>query len=232
MGNIAIITARGGSKRIPGKNIKSFCGKPIIAYSIEAAAGSGIFDEVMVSTDDRNIADISVEYGAKVPFLRSEKTSDDYATTNDVLMEVLEEYSNRGERFDTACCLYPTAPFVTSDILRNAYNILQGSDSDTLIPVVAFSYPVQRAFVIRDGYLSYEYPEYMKARSQDLVPRYHDAGQFYMFRTGPYISNGTFISDNIIPYVMPQTHVQDIDNEEDWIIAEMKYNIIQSGKTY
>ena len=120
MKNIAIITARGGSKRIPGKNIKTFCGKPIIAYSIEAALGSGIFDEVMVSTDDRNIAEISERYGAKVPFLRSEKTSGDYATTNDVLMEVLEEYDKRGKKFDTGCCLYPTAPFVTADILRES----------------------------------------------------------------------------------------------------------------
>lgn len=230
MKNIAIITARGGSKRIPGKNIKTFCGKPIIAYSIEAALGSGIFDEVMVSTDDRNIAEISERYGAKVPFLRSEKTSGDYATTNDVLMEVLEEYDKRGKKFDTGCCLYPTAPFVTADILRDAYNKLQDSDSDTLTPVVAFSYPVQRAFVIQDGFLSYEYPEYMTARSQDLVPRYHDAGQFYMFRTGPYLQRGQLMSDRVMPYVLPQTHVQDIDNEEDWIIAEMKYNIIQSGK--
>ncbi len=231
MGNIAIITARGGSKRIPGKNIKMFCGKPIIAYSIEAAIGSGIFDEVMVSTDDSDIAEISEQYGAKVPFLRSEKTSDDYATTNDVLIEVLEEYGKRGKRFGTGCCLYPTAPFVTADILRDAYNKLQDSGSDTLIPVVAFSYPVQRAFVINDGFLSYEYPEYMTARSQDLVSRYHDAGQFYMFSAESYLNRGQLMSERVMPYVLPQTHVQDIDNEEDWIIAEMKFNIIQSGKT-
>ena len=150
MKKLAIITARGGSKRIPGKNIREFCGKPILAYSVEAAVYSGLFDEVMVSTDDREIAEIGKQYGARVPFYRSERTSDDYATTNDVLLEVLEEYEKRGEYFEAACCLYPTAPFVTAEKLKNAMELLLVSDADTLIPVVAFSYPPQRAMVVKE----------------------------------------------------------------------------------
>ena len=138
---VAVITARGGSKRIPRKNIKEFCEKPIIAYSIEAAKESGVFDAVMISTDDEVIAEIGKKYGGEVPFYRSEKTSNDFATTTDVLMEVLDEYDKRGEHFDVACCLYPTAPFITSARLKEAVEILLNSDADTLIPVVPFSYP-------------------------------------------------------------------------------------------
>ena len=150
MRRIAIITARGGSKRIPRKNIKEFCGKPILAYSIEAALASGLFDTVMVSTDDEEIAGIAKEYGAEVPFYRSEATSNDFATTNDVLLEVLAEYEKRGEQYDVACCIYPTAPFVTSEKLKDATKRLEDSDADTIIPVVAFSYPPQRAMIVEN----------------------------------------------------------------------------------
>ncbi|MCM1063275.1 MAG: pseudaminic acid cytidylyltransferase [Eubacterium sp.] len=223
MKTIAIITARGGSKRIPGKNIKEFCGKPILAYSIEAAAQSGIFDTVMVSTDDEEIARIAKGYGAEVPFYRSEKTAGDFATTNDVLLEVLEEYEKRGERYDLGCCIYPTAPFVTADKLKRGMDALLASDADTLIPVTAFSYPPQRAMIVKDGKLVFEYPQYLDSRSQDLEPHYHDAGQFYLFRTAAFQVNRRLMVGNILPMVISEMEVQDIDNQTDWEIAEIKY---------
>lgn len=229
MRTVAIITARGGSKRIPRKNIKEFCGKPILAYSIEAALASGLFDTVMVSTDDREIAEVAKRYGAEVPFYRSEKTANDYATTNDVLLEVLEEYEKRGEHFDVACCIYPTAPFVTAGKLQKAMQALTASDADTLIPVVAFSYPPQRAMLVRDGRLVFEYPQYLDSRSQDLEPHYHDVGQFYVFRTESLRRNKKLMLGDILPMVVSELEVQDIDNESDWEIAEIKYRA-QCGK--
>ena len=227
MRKIAIITARGGSKRIPRKNIKEFCGKPILAYSIEAALETGMFDEVMVSTDDEEIAEIAKKYGAKVPFYRSEKTANDFATTNDVLLEVLEEYEKRGQHFDIGCCIYPTAPFVTADKLQNAVDMLLNSDADTLIPVVAFSYPPQRAMIVKDDRLVFEYPQYLDSRSQDLEPHYHDVGQFYVFRTESYVHNKKLMVGNILPMVVSEMEVQDIDNQTDWEIAEMKYRLMR-----
>ena len=223
MKSIAIITARGGSKRIPRKNIKEFCGKPILAYSIEAALGAGVFDKVMVSTDDREIAEIAKQYGGEVPFLRSEKTSNDFATTNDVLLEVLEEYEKRGESFDLGCCVYPTAPFVTARKLAGAAEQLLASDADTLIPVVRFSYPPQRAMLVREGRLVFGHPEFLDSRSQDLEPHYHDVGQFYVFRTEAFRRNRKLMLGNILPLVVPETEVQDIDTLTDWEIAEIKY---------
>ncbi len=220
---IAIITARGGSKRIPKKNIKEFCGKPILAYSIEAALASEMFDIVMVSTDDEEIGQTAVKYGAQVPFYRSEQTSNDYATTNDVLLEVLAEYEKRGEHFELGCCIYPTAPFVTSEKLKDAVNGLLESDADTLIPVTAFSYPPQRAMVIRKERLVFEYPEYLDSRSQDLEPHYHDAGQFYVFRTEAFQKNRRLMTGNILPLILSDMEVQDIDSLTDWEIAEIKY---------
>ena len=185
---IAIITARGGSKRIPRKNIKNFCGKPIIAYSIEAAINSALFDEVMVSTDDAEIAEVSKKFGADVPFMRSEKNSDDYATTADVLNEVLDEYSKRGKNFEYMCCIYPTAPFVTAEKLQRAFNSLVEKNADVLIPVVKFSYPPQRSFILDDGFLKYKWSQYARSRSQDLEKFYHDAGQFYFYRTTSFVA--------------------------------------------
>jgi len=228
MKKIAMITARGGSKRIPRKNIKEFCGKPIIAYSIEAALVSGVFDTVMVSTDDEEIAEVAKQYGAEVPFYRSEKTSNDFATTADVILEVLEEYEKRGERFDIACCIYPTAPFLTSERLAEAVNKLEYSDADTLLPVVTFSYPVQRALIVREEKLVFEYPQYMDSRSQDLEKHYHDVGQFYVLRTEAFKENKKLMLGSIIPYEMSEMEVQDIDNQTDWEIAEMKYRILMS----
>ncbi|MCR4791407.1 MAG: pseudaminic acid cytidylyltransferase [Lachnospiraceae bacterium] len=223
MSNIAIITARGGSKRIPRKNIKEFCGKPIIAYSIEAALGSGIFDEVMVSTDDEEIASIAKEFGASVPFFRSSENSGDHAPTIEVVGEVLESYKASGKEFDYWCCLYPTAPFVTSVTLKDAFEALQKSGCDALIPVVRFSFPPQRCFVINDDKLSYKWPENEFARSQDLEPFYHDAGQFYMQRSSSIQKKKTLVPEETYAFVVDETQVQDIDNMDDWIIAELKY---------
>lgn len=227
MRKIAIITARGGSKRIPRKNIREFCGKPILAYSIEAAVESKLFDTVMVSTDDGEIAQIARSYGAEVPFYRSESTAGDYATTNDVLLEVLEEYEKRGEHYELGCCIYPTAPFVTADKLRDAMERLENSGADTLIPVVAFSYPPQRAMIVKDGRLVFEYPQYLDSRSQDLEPHYHDVGQFYLFYTQAFKQNRKLMTGDILPYVVSELEVQDIDNLTDWEIAEIKFRLMQ-----
>lgn len=227
MKRLAIITARGGSKRIPRKNIKPFLGKPILAYSIEAAVASGLFDEVMVSTEDEEIAEIAKRYGAKVPFYRSEKTAGDFATTNDVLLEVIDEYEKRGQFFDVACCIYPTAPFVTEEKIKDAMGQLERSDADTLIPVVQFSYPPQRAMVIRNGQLEFKYLEYIDSRSQDLEKEYHDVGQFYCFKVPAYKENKKLMLGSILPYVVDEMEVQDIDNESDWKIAEIKYQAMK-----
>lgn len=227
---LAIITARGGSKRIPKKNIREFCGKPILAYSIEAALESGLFDHVMVSTDSEEIAEIAKKYGAEVPFFRSEATSGDFATTNDVLAEVLAEYEKRGMHFEVACCIYPTAPFVTAEKLRTAAEQLEASDADTLIPVVSFSYPPQRAMVVEQERLVFKYPEYLDSRSQDLQPHYHDVGQFYVFRTERFAVNKKLMVGNILPFIVSELEVQDIDNLTDWKIAEMKYRLMTEAK--
>ena len=223
--NLALITARGGSKRIPRKNIRNFLGKPIIAYSIDAALKSGVFDEVMVSTDDEEIACIAQQYGAKVPFFRSAETSNDTATTTDVIIEVLEEYKELGKNFDYACCIYPTAPFVLPESLKMAFDTIQRDNSDVAIPVVKYSYPIQRALEISDnGSLEMLWPEYSRARSQDLKPRFHDAGQFYFFKTSAINKNMELLKMNASPIIIPETNVQDIDTEEDWEIAELKYS--------
>ncbi len=229
MKTLAMITARGGSKRIPRKNIKEFNGKPIIAYSIEAALGSGVFDEVMVSTDDEEIAEIARNYGAKVPFLRSEKTSNDFATTTDVIEEVLETYRERGEEYDVFCCIYPTAPFITSKRLKDAVEELSRSDADSLIPVVRFSYPPQRAMEVHDGRLVFRQPENLKKRSQDLEPHFHDAGQFYVVRSESFFKNHGIMVGDILPMELSELEVQDIDNEVDWKLAELKYNLLNNG---
>ena len=229
MKTLAMITARGGSKRIPRKNIKEFNGKPIIAYSIEAALASGVFDEVMVSTDDEEIAEIAKKYGAKVPFYRSEKTANDFATTVDVIEEVLNTYKDRGEEFDIFCCIYPTAPFITAKRLKDAVEQLSASDADSLIPVVRFSYPPQRAMEIHDGKLVFRQPENLSKRSQDLEPHFHDAGQFYVVRSESFFKNHGIMVGDILPMELSELEVQDIDNEVDWKLAELKYNLLNEG---
>ena len=228
MKSIAIITARGGSKRIPRKNIKEFLGKPIIAYTIEAALASNMFDQVMVSTDDDEIAQIAKKYGAMVPFMRSEKTSNDFATTADVLNEVIDEYKKLGENFEYMCCLYPTAPFVTPEAIGQAMKILEDNGADTVLPVVKFSFPPQRGVIMKDGYLTPKYPECMPMRSQDLEPMYHDAGQFYCMKVSSFLEQGKVVMDKTMPYMQDDMNVQDIDTPEDWAIAEVKYKVLHN----
>lgn len=225
--SIAIITARGGSKRIPRKNIREFCGKPIIAYSIEAALESKMFDIVMVSTDDVEIADIARRYGAEVPFMRSKETASDFATTKDVIKEVLSKYREMREEFEYACCIYPTAPFITPKRLEEAMQLMKEQNPVEVLPVVAFSFPPQRCFVINDdGYISYKYKEYKNARSQDLEKQYHDAGQFYVYQVEKYLALDGDISEGMLPIILSDLEVQDIDNEEDWKAAEFKYHLL------
>lgn len=228
MRNIAIITARGGSKRIPHKNIKEFLGKPIMAYSIEAAKTSGLFDEIMVSTDSGEIADIGRRYGANVPFMRSERTAGDYATTADVLLEVLAEYARLGQEFDYMTCIYPTAPFVTAQKLKQGMDALICSDKAALIPVVRFSYPPQRGYIMENEEIKMQYPQNRDTRSQDLEPVYHDAGQFYCYKVRDYLERNGKITEHIMPLVVSDLEVQDIDNEEDWKLAELKYRLVMN----
>jgi len=226
MKNLAIIPARGGSKRIPRKNIKDFLGKPIIAYSIETALHSGLFEEVMVSTDDEEIAETAIQYGAKIPFMRSKETANDFATLSDVIDEVKKIYAHQNIFFENICCILATAPLLTIDILKQGLELLIEKGADSVRPVVRFGYPIQRAFKM-DGnsFLSFFYPQYAQRRSQDLEPAYHDAGMFYWmkFETG---LNG----ENKIGFEIPEMQVQDIDIEEDWELAELKYNLIFNAK--
>ena len=227
MKNIAIITARGGSKRIPRKNIKSFLGKPIIAYAIESALQSDLFDKVMVSTDDDEIASVAKGYGASVPFIRSQKNSDDYATTVDVLLEVLMAFEQSGEHFDYGCCLYPTAPFVTPQLLREAYDKLIKDQLDTVFPVLPFSSPIQRALKIgSNGKIGMFQPEHLQTRSQDLEPAFHDCGQFYWFDIKALKKNAKLWTANSGVMILSEMEAQDIDNLEDWKVAEFKYKLL------
>ena len=222
-GSICVITARGGSKRIPRKNIREFCGKPIIAYSIEVALQSGVFDEVMVSTDDEEIAEVAREYGAKVPFMRSAETSNDFATTADVIREVLSEYEAMSCKFDVVGCLYPTAPFVSVDELKQATSMIDAG-ANSVIPVTAFDFPPLRGFSVgEDGSLEYAFPEYATTRSQDLPEMVHDCGRFYFAKVGAFLESGGFITDVTRALRIPSKLVQDIDTPEDWEIAEQKY---------
>ena len=226
MNAVAIITARGGSKRIPGKNIKEFLGKPIICYSIEAALASGIFEEVMVSTDDEEIAAIAKAAGASVPFMRSAANADDYATTDDVLMEVLDEYERQGKTFAYMACIYPTAPFVTAKKLQDALRLLIENRASGVMPVVRFSFPPQRGMAIRAGKLDYCYPENALKRSQDLEPMYHDCGQFYVYDTEKFRACRGNLPDGYLPIEVPELEVQDIDNMVDWKLAELKFEMM------
>lgn len=227
MKNIAIITARGGSKRIPKKNIKNFMGKPMIAYAIEAALKSGVFDEVMVSTDCSEIAEISKKYGANVPFLRSEKTSGDFATTYDTLEEVISEYKKIGKEFENLCCIYPCVPFLTSQTLKDAYEKFKGHNA--LIPVCHYPVPVEWAMKIENGILLPNDAEAQKIRSQDLTPKYYDVGMFYFVKTQILINKKTLVPENTFGYIIKESECQDIDTEDDWQKAEMKFKILKGN---
>ena len=223
----AIIPARGGSKRIPRKNIKLFLGKPIIAYSIESALKSGLFAEVMVSTDSEEIADIAKQYGASVPFFRSPQTSDDYATLADVIEEVILKYEQQNLLFDIICCVLPTAPLLTVQRLIEGHDLLEEKKYDSVTPVIKFSYPIQRALQLdENNRLSMIHLENLNKRSQDLVSAYHDSGQFYWGRTDAFMKERTFFMKNGGAIVIPENEGQDIDTMEDWHLAEMKYKLL------
>lgn len=230
MKNIAIIPARGGSKRIPYKNIKEFHGKPIIAYSIECALESNLFDEVMVSTDDMMIADIAMKYGASVPFMRSAKTSGDYSSTLDVLKEVEVMYKKEYKKsFDLICCIYATAPFIKSEHLKKGYKMIFDQGYSSVFPVVRFSYPIWRGLHINaSGKTEMIWYEYVNSRSQDLESVYHDAGQWYWYN--PKLVNDSLFTENSSSLILSDEEVQDIDTISDWRLAEMKYEVLQNSK--
>lgn len=231
MGNIAVIPARGGSKRIPRKNIKEFCGKPMLAYAIEAARKSGIFEEVMVSTDDEEIAAIAREYGASVPFMRSEVTANDYAPIGDVIAEAVQEYKKLGKTFQYAFCLYATSPFTSPEILQGMYQkLLEDPEADSCTAMFPYNFPPLRArFQNEKGYAQFVFPEYALSRSQDLTPCFNDAGMCFAVNTATFLEL-KLIDRKDIPYMVPAIYAQDIDTEEDWQMAEFKYQWIHRVK--
>jgi pseudaminic acid cytidylyltransferase len=233
LGNICIIPARGGSKRIPRKNIRSFCGKPMISYSIEAAINSNLFDEVMVSTDDEEIAAIAKQYGAKVPFMRSTKNADDFTGTGDVVYEVLNVYKTYGKVYDVACCIYATAPFVNETSLIEGFNLLRNREFDVVFPLAKYNSPIWRSYSMTENKtVKMNFPENGAKRSQDLSDAYYDAGQFYWIKTAKMHlldNKNTFgIAKGAI--LLGDMEVQDIDNIEDWEIAEMKFEYLKNQK--
>ena len=229
MANLCIIPARGGSKRIPRKNIKDFLGKPIIAYSIQTALDSNLFDEVMVSTDDEEIAEIGIKYGANVPFLRSAESSNDYASTADVLLEVLHNYAEMNKEYSAACCIYPASPLISVQSLSDSFKLLVANKVDSAFPVCQFSYPIWRALNLNnENKIGMIWPENESKRSQDLPSAFHDAGQFYWFTTKKFIDTPHILTGNSGAIVLDELHVQDIDSITDWKIAEIKYKLIHN----
>ncbi len=224
MHNLAVIPARGGSKRIPRKNIKDFFGKPIIAWSIEAAKETGLFEHIIVSTDDPEIAEVAKKYGAKVPFMRPEKLSDDYVGTGAVIKHAAEWMIDNVGKVDAVCTIYATAPLIRSTDIITGYKILRDSDCQIVFSVTSFPFPIQRAIRITpEGRVSMFQPEHFKSRSQDLEPAYHDAGQFYWAKTQAALDELSAFSDIAVPVILPRHQVQDIDTEEDWTRAEMMF---------
>lgn len=226
--NIAIIPARGGSKRIPRKNIKEFCGKPIIAYSIKAALKSNCFDRVIVSTDDHEIAEISQSYGAEIPFIRPKVVSDDFSTTIDVMQHAISEL--KLDTHNKICCLYATAPFLQIKDLAEAYSLLSDSSLDYVFSATEFSFPIQRALRIKnDGLIDMYQKDHINTRSQDLEKSYHDAGQFYFGHADSFIKGKPFFLDSQSrALLLPSYRVIDIDTEDDWKRAELMFKLLKS----
>jgi pseudaminic acid cytidylyltransferase len=221
--NICVIPARGGSKRIPKKNIKDFLGKPIVAYSIEVALNSKLFDKVIVSTDDESIAKVAKEYGAEVPFFRPEELSDDFTGTADVVKHTINWFLEQDVEIDYVCCIYATAPFVKQQYLEKGFEKLKCSGKLFAFSVVSFAYPIQRAIKIKRDKISMFYPQYLTYRSQDLDESYHDAGQFYWGTPEAFLNDEKVFSEKSIPIVIPRHLAQDIDTLEDWHNAELMY---------
>jgi len=225
---IAVIPARGGSKRIPHKNVRFFCGKPIIAWSIEAAVGSDCFDAVIVSTDDEGIASVAREWGAEVPFIRPAALADDYTGTIPVLCHAIEWFSANVQKPAYVCCIYATAPFMQPEDLRKGFNTLLENDCNFVFSATSYAFPIQRAFRIADkGRVEMFYPEHFNTRSQDLEEAYHDAGQFYWGRSEAFINDNELFSNASIPIVLPRCRVQDIDTFEDWRRAEVMFKALR-----
>lgn len=229
MSALAIILARGGSKRIPRKNIRPFHGQPIISYPIAAARESGCFDEVMVSTDDGEIAEVARAHGATVPFLRSPRNATDTAGSEQAMEEVILEYRKAGREFTHVCAIYATGALVSAEHLRKGRAALLADDSLTaVLSVIRYSFPIQRALVLRNGRAPMLHPEHYNTRSQDLEPAYHDAGQWYWLRTGKFLTSLELMGPNCGALELPEMEAQDIDTEDDWAVAELKYTLRRS----
>jgi len=225
---IAVIPARGGSKRIPRKNIQDFCGKPIIAYSIEQALKSNLFDHVIVSTDDEEIASVAREYGAKTPFIRPDNIADDFTGTNAVVKHAINWYERQNQQISFACCIYATAPFLQANFLREGHDKLVNSNKSFTFSVTSFPFPIQRAIRINNqGEIDTFYPEHINSRSQDLEAAYHDAGQFYWGKSEAFLQDVITFSSSSLPIILPRYLVQDIDTQEDWVRAEMMFKSLQ-----
>jgi pseudaminic acid cytidylyltransferase len=227
---ICIIPARGGSKRIPRKNIKDFLGKPIIAYSIEAALKSQCFDQVIVSTDDAEIREVAKSFGASVPFLRSESLANDYAGTIPVIKHAIEWFDDQNQLLSEVCCLYSTAPFVQADAIRKVYKKMMQEQADYCFIVTNFASPIQRAIkVTAENRIEMFYPENFETRSQDLEESYHDAGQFYWGKAESFRQQKPLFSKSATPYILPRYLVQDLDTPEDWKRAELMYQVLKKS---
>lgn len=226
---LAVIPARGGSKRIPRKNIKPFCGKPMIAWSIEAALASGCFDTVIVSTDDAEIAEVARHYGADVPFMRPAELSDDYAGTVPVIRHATEWFIANGQAPEQVCCIYATAPFVTGEDIRRGLDALANNDCDYVFSVTSYAFPIQRAIRITPAdRVEMFNPEHFNTRSQDLEEAYHDAGQFYWGRASAWLEGKILFGTYAVPVKLPRHRVQDIDTPEDWERAEWLFKAMQA----
>ena len=226
--NICVIPARAGSRRISRKNIKEFNGKPIIAYSIEAALKSNCFSQVIVSTDDDEISEVAKKYGAHVPFVRPDELSNDYVGTIPVIKHTIEWMEKNDNHIENVCCLYATAPFIQSKIISKAYQQLKNSSADYCFSVTSFAFPIQRAIrIVQDNKVDMFYPEHFNTRSQDLEEACHDAGQFYWGKAQAFKAELPLFSEVATPYVLPRYLVQDIDTMEDWIRAEAMYRVLQ-----
>jgi len=225
--NIAIIPARGGSKRIPRKNIKHFHGKPMIAYSIEAAQQSGCFDKILISTDDQEIADIALQYGAEVPFLRPADISDDFATTMDVMQHAINWCLGEGWHVDKLCCIYATAPFILPEYIQQGLQLLKDEEVEYVFSATTFPFAIQRAITLNaDARVNMIYPEHLNTRSQDLQETYHDAGQFYWGNGSAFLMGKAIFADHSKAVLLPRKRVQDIDTPEDWEFAESLFKVL------
>jgi pseudaminic acid cytidylyltransferase len=229
---IAVIPARGGSKRIPRKNIKGFCGKPMIAWSIEAAKNSGLFDRIIVSTDDAEIAEVAKQWGAEIPFERPDELSDDYAGTTEVIAHATKWALDQGFALDAVCCIYATAPFIQLDDLKRGWEALNSGDWNYAFTVTDFAAPIFRSFKqTAEGGIEMFFPEYFATRSQDLPVAFHDAGQFYWGRPAAWIEGKRIFDRHSKPVVIPRWRVQDIDTPDDWYRAEIMRETLISEET-